>query len=309
MLVTLTLDRDRWASPEEAHEYVMSGQFIRRLMHRLGVKTWVWVLEFQGKSGTGWPHWHLLVDASHAPRRGLDLQRAWRLWREKWGLGGLDVTEKRWASPSHAVNYVTKYLVKFPGRGFPLWVLESTRRIRFFQGSRKLGPLVSPPVVKSESDESSEACAAETDEASEAPSKERRPMRALIDRMAECRTRCNAVRRTSLPNGTEQCTFLEVLDINASRLAMMAVYGDLASPVEIEKVVREYGETRVVERRPVLLSPDGSRAVKRLRDELEAKGEPAEHRNRVERARAQLLEQNEFAGREDCDAGGSIDGE
>src|SRR6185369_1412740 len=111
-LLTLTVDRSHFASPEDAHRQITEGSFIARLMRLLGVVTWFWVLEFQTKTGDGWPHWHLLIDLDDVGGR-LDLAKAWRLWRDKWGLGGLDLsTRKSFADRQHAVLYVTKYLTK-----------------------------------------------------------------------------------------------------------------------------------------------------------------------------------------------------
>jgi hypothetical protein len=155
-VLTLTVDRSRFAGPREAHSRISGGKYVRRLMRALGITRWVWVLEFQMKTGDGWsggrvelgsPHWHLLIDVGDLPARGkvpnyLDLPKAWKLWRDKWGLGGLDLAEKgKDMTPAHAINYLTKYLIKQPEGGYPEWVLK-THSIRFLQGCRELPPLV-----------------------------------------------------------------------------------------------------------------------------------------------------------------------
>src|SRR5688572_19809658 len=94
-----------------------------------GVVTWFWVLEFQTESGDGWPHWHLLIDLSECGGF-LDLKRCWRLWRDKWGLGGLDLSHRETSSPEHAIMYATKYLTKTP-EASPIWVLMCGRAIRY----------------------------------------------------------------------------------------------------------------------------------------------------------------------------------
>ncbi|MHB1157662.1 MAG: hypothetical protein ACYC26_12610 [Phycisphaerales bacterium] len=117
------------------------------------------MLEFQQKTGSGWPHWHILVDRSDAPGKKINLDRAWELWRDKWGLGGLQLQAGReFDDPRHAIFYVTKYLIKQPEKGYPIWVLESKKTIRFFQGSGKLGSilLAGKPVASCENDESGE---------------------------------------------------------------------------------------------------------------------------------------------------------
>src|SRR5262249_26854708 len=90
-LLTLTIDRRRFASAEAAWEHVSLNRYVARLMGELGITRWMWVLEFQMKTahenGYGWPHWHLVVDL--AQKGGyVDLKKAWHLWRDLWGCGG-----------------------------------------------------------------------------------------------------------------------------------------------------------------------------------------------------------------------------
>jgi hypothetical protein len=139
-MLSLTLDRSHFESPEQAHKAVTDKSYIARLMRLLGVKHWISVLEFQTKTGQGWPHWHLLIDLADVKGR-LDLQRAWHLWRDKWGLGGLDLSAPRsFSNREHAVLYITKYLTKMP-EAFPTWVMLRQRSIRFINGCKALGSL------------------------------------------------------------------------------------------------------------------------------------------------------------------------
>lgn len=152
-MLTLTVDRSHYESPEQAHQQITQNSYISRLMRLLGVVTWFWVLEIQTKSGSGWPHWHLLIDLDDV-NGAIDLQRAWKLWRDKWHLGGLDLSMKRsFADRGHAVNYVTKYLTKTP-EAFPIWVIDSQRVVRFVGGCKALGSLTGqPPRERIERDE------------------------------------------------------------------------------------------------------------------------------------------------------------
>ncbi len=143
-------------------------------MRLLGVERWLWTLELQMKTGEGWPHWHLVIDL---PPGGIDLTKAWRLWRDKWHLGGLDLQRKNNRNAEHAMFYVTKYLTKYPKEGFPDWILNLDRRIRWVQACGKLGPLVSDR-------EQTTADLAEDDEAVESVTD--KPHRPLAVRMAEC---------------------------------------------------------------------------------------------------------------------------
>ena len=140
-ILTLTVDRREFTSPQEAHHRITRGKFIPRLMRLLGLTRWLWVLEFQQKTGDGWPHWHLCIDLAEVGGR-LDLSRAWSLWRDTWHLGGLDLSQRRAGmTAEHALNYITKYLTKSPEGGYPEWVLHANS-VRFVQGSRSLGRLV-----------------------------------------------------------------------------------------------------------------------------------------------------------------------
>lgn len=177
-VLTLTMDRKRRSSPVEAHRAVTEGKFIWRLMRALRIKRWLWVLEYQQRTGDGWPHWHLLIDLADVPGGALNLRKAWDLWRDKWGMGGLDLEVRKddFESAQHAVFYITKYLTKQPEGGYPVWVLKSQRAIRFVQGCRALGPLVSESREREEEPE--------PEEEDEPKKKPRKP---LLDRMSACR--------------------------------------------------------------------------------------------------------------------------
>src|SRR5690554_6506935 len=139
-MLSLTVDRKRFESPEAAHKAITEGGYVRRLMRLFGIRTWFWVLEFQTKTGEGWPYWHILLDLGDCGGR-LDLTRAWHLWRDKWGLGGLDLSApKSFENAAHAVYYVTKYLTKMP-EAFPPWVLLRKKVIRFVGGAKCIGSL------------------------------------------------------------------------------------------------------------------------------------------------------------------------
>jgi hypothetical protein len=180
-VLTLTVDRSHFTSPQEAHARISEGGYVRCLMRLLGVKLWFWVLEFQTKTGDGWPHWHVLIDLADLPGGRLDLVHAWRLWRDTWKLGGLQLQFKQGMScPEHAVMYATKYLTKMP-EAFPVWVLERTRAIRFIGGCKALGSLTGePPRVRTEP---------EPVDQMELPFREARTV--LVVRMARCEQTAN----------------------------------------------------------------------------------------------------------------------
>jgi hypothetical protein len=177
-LLSLTVARDGFADAKDAHERVTAGRFIPRLLRLLGVKLWLWVLEFQTDSGSGWPHWHILIDLDHLPKGRVDLKRAWHLWRDKWSLGGLDLSvRKSFDDPVHAMLYLTKYLTKSPD-AFPIWVIMRDKAIRFVQGCRALGSLTGQPTREAEP--------TTLEEGEQLELKFRQPRTVLLVRMAKC---------------------------------------------------------------------------------------------------------------------------
>ena len=297
-MLTLTVDRDRFASPQDAHSHITENGYIRRLMNRLGLSLWVWVLEFQGKTGDGWPHWHVLLDMSSLPKARIDLKRVWYLWRDRWLLGGAHLqTTKPFQSSAHAVSYVTKYLTKPPSFGFPLWVLRSEKRIRFFQGSRKLGALVAEP-RKAKPAAEEQLGIPDTEE--DPLPKHRASMRPLLDRMAECGMSCNAVLVTPEPDGTASYRHLGTIPVTASRLVFLSTFGEIRLPISVEKV-KDFYENGSVMRRVPLVIDDGDLDVNGFRqqvdDELGRCGHYGLRQQQIENQTSRLLKKNRFADR------------
>jgi len=180
VLLTLTVDRDKFEGPGAAYDHVRTGKYVARLMGAMGIKRWVCVLQFQEKSGDGWPHWHVLLDASCFPRGWFDYKRLWHLWNKLWGLGGLDVSKgERQASRDvgHAINYITRYLVRSPSRGIPRWFLERSG-CRMVASSRAVGALTAGRA---------------SDETDLKSREERGESGRLVERLAECRCQCRLV--------------------------------------------------------------------------------------------------------------------
>ncbi len=279
-VLTLTVDRGAFSSPVQAYRAVTRKKLVWRLMRALGVKRWFWVLEYQQKTGNGWPHWHILIDMNDRPRGRVDLDKAWELWRGAWGVGGLDleVREEEFHSVEHALMYITKYLMKQPEGGFPTWVLKSRHAIRFFQGCRLLGPLVAkcsvkrPPPV----------------EDGQVPS--RGPRRSLLDRMSECQVGRGRVFALQVDpsSGEQRAHFIGPLPCSPGRVASLVASGQLSASIEV--LTDEHGrETLALRSDPISLLVQ----LRRLRDELR---EEVVERSRFKRR--VLLEENKFAKRE-----------
>ena len=225
-LLTLTVDRENFGSCEAAHDFISSKGRIGLLMKRLGVKLWVWVLEFQQRTGDGWPHWHILVDLADCPGGKIDLDRAWNFWRDKWEIGGLDLQiKRRFRQPRHAINYITKYLIKSPKSGYPRWVLESEKAIRLVAACRKLGPLVSDGGSKPRSESDGER-------------KPRGRRRLLVDRLAECGQKTTAMRQDiDADDERVDTSFVGSVSASVEQLAAMQQQGLLDSRIRLEEPV------------------------------------------------------------------------
>ncbi len=279
-VLTLTVDREGFSSPVQAYRAVTRKKLVWRLMRALGVKRWFWVLEYQQKTGAGWPHWHILIDLNDVPGGRVDLGKAWELWRDTWGVGGLqlEVRDVEFHSVEHALMYITKYLMKQPEGGFPTWVLKSRQSIRFFQGCRLLGPLVAKSSVK-------KAPPVEDEEVSR-----RAPRRPLLDRMSECqvgRGRVFAL-RVDPESGEQRSHFIGALPCSPGRVASLVASGQVAASIEV--LTDEHGrETLALRSDPISLLVQ----LRRLRDELR---EEVVERSRFKRRL--LLGENKFAKRE-----------
>ena len=183
------------------------------------------MLEFQQRTGDGRPHWHILIDIANCPCGRIDLDAAWKFWRNKWHLGGLQLSVKRkFDDPIYAVNYITKYLTKYPAKGYPGWILKSKKRIRFFQGSRSLGPLSGHRNTKASDSTGQER-------------RRRRPMRPLVDRMAECDQRSNVlVEVIEFGEAAPSCRFQGTIDAAPGRLLMLAELNSVDAGLAVRKV-------------------------------------------------------------------------
>ena len=144
-LLTLTVDRTKFDSPEAAFQKVRRCRYVGKLMSRLRdvmkaageqLGRYIIVLEFQAKSGDGWPHWHLLFESSCRRLPRAVFESAWKTWRDRFQVGGVDFDMRRAKTPEKAVRYVCKYLMK--GAIPPPWILDwvATRTIKMVHGSR-----------------------------------------------------------------------------------------------------------------------------------------------------------------------------
>jgi len=141
IMLTITINPKLIKNPEKAYEYVTKNKFISRLMGLLGVTAYFSVLEFQKN---GFPHWHIVCNAY------LDNKKV-KKFLKKWGLGKIyKITKTKTSNKAHAINYVTKYLIKYPDSGFPEWVMNRRKKIRFINTSRSIGSIYALVTEKKE---------------------------------------------------------------------------------------------------------------------------------------------------------------
>jgi hypothetical protein len=230
-MLTLTVDRARFACPEEAWKVISGNRYVSRLLHLLGVERWVWVLEFQMKSGEGWPHWHVLMDLATVGGY-VNLKLAWHMWKHVWKVGGLKLSKDKFAKRRDvdgAMRYITKYIVKQPAEGWPAWILDQ-RNMKFYQPSRSVGSLV-------RAGEQNHVHVGEVQGEEEERTREGRP---LLERVAGCR-KASAILHSV---GSLGYRYIDQIPIRPGALALAAVHG-WGEQVELRTHSNEWGKSRL----------------------------------------------------------------
>lgn len=132
LMITLTADPKKFDGPKAVWEYIgakRSMSVLMQYLRRQGVLSgpeWFAALEFHK---SGYPHYHAVVNAKYIPHK---------MVLDGWKLGHVSLSRsKGFQSADHAVNYVTKYVMK-PDYIAPEWVLGMESRIRRFSTSRGL---------------------------------------------------------------------------------------------------------------------------------------------------------------------------
>jgi len=153
-MLTLTIDPDHFDNNAEAafrycREKRVISEMVRALVKEGHIenKQYVCVVEWQKQSG--FPHWHLLVDAKY-----IEIRKAREIWNRnipEWsqqrraGFGNVHYSKTRKRKDSrkrqfdnrlHGLFYITKYLTKVPREGFPQWVMDFDGKIARYQTAR-----------------------------------------------------------------------------------------------------------------------------------------------------------------------------
>ena len=204
-MITLTVDRSKWESAEQVHDHVTSNSLVPRLMKRLGLESWVGVLEFQKETGEGWPHWHVLCDWPGF----VEFNEIRRLWWGLFGIGNIQVHVNK--GKAGAVHYLCSYLNKIT-ESTPAWLLARTKSVRRVSTSKAVGAVVREAMKAfREAQNGDESFEPETEKAvvveKDQPTTKREKS-ALIWRISQCGTFSRVSKKhggLEVPLGTLRC--------------------------------------------------------------------------------------------------------
>lgn len=258
-LLTLTIDRKKFASGEEAHRYIEDHGLIRRLLRLFGFKKAIKVLSFH-PGDPDWPHWHIVVDIADCGR-WVDLKRAWRLWRDEWGVGGCDIQlKKKFASAEAAARYAFGY-VQHQHATIPAWVKHCTRAPRAFESYGQLRVAIreakdqTPDLPDDEHasiDDAIEAgepdATVERGEAVEPEASRQNPRHhattTVAERLSKCGRKSALIVQTTYADGGVSYRYVKQVDLSPGQVALAAKLG-LISFVQTNR--REIGSTSVLD--------------------------------------------------------------
>lgn len=239
-LLTLTIDRSKFANGEEAHRYIEEHGLIRRLIRLFKFKKAIKVLSFHPKS-PDWPHWHIVVDIADCGR-WVDMRRAWRLWREQWGIGRFDLQLKRkFPSAEAAARYAFGYVQHQHGT-IPDWVKHCKRAPRAFESCGQLRKAIreakhqTPDLPDDEHasiDDAIEAgepdAVVEQGEAVEAEQGNEHPHNrtttTVAERLSKCGRKSALIVQTTYADGGVSYRFVQQVDLSPGQIALAAKLG------------------------------------------------------------------------------------
>lgn len=204
-LWTLTLDRERYASPEAAWLDVGKHRRVGEAMRKMGIKWCVVVLEWHK---SGWPHWHVLVWKPEQRMRidHAEMTKAWGRghtlykcrYRDQHGRWRPEPKPMAWA-----VNYIAGYLTKRDESSMPEWI-GNRSRVRMIWASRAWGPVVTKGWE----------CGCESQEGEEGEEPERRVTRSNAEAVADCGSSVRLLRRVvDRATGEERWHYLGVAEV------------------------------------------------------------------------------------------------
>jgi hypothetical protein len=203
LMWTFTIDPKLFNSPAAAFEYARDNRCISNTMRELRKRGFLhtgryfvvveWQMGTGDEPGTLMPHWHLLADSSFIPFE--TVCQLWNRFRpssagpvegDRPGFGSIRFTETKFVTPDHAANYACKYLIKYPEKGYPDWVLDSDFIHRFSTSRGFWGDSAAPE--ESPAPDSDE-CQQTTDGDETDPDNsdvEEQPRTTIRERLAKC---------------------------------------------------------------------------------------------------------------------------
>jgi len=161
-MVSLTIDPLLFPDPKTAYFYTMDKRCISvttQDLYRanyLITRRYFYVVEWQ--EHTEQAHFHILYDSRYIPIQAIYYSwskhrpaTAGEIIENRPAFGTVFFSVPKFASPTHAALYATKYLIKTPDYGYPQWLLDTgkDRRIRRYSTSR--GFWNEPSKMRSES--------------------------------------------------------------------------------------------------------------------------------------------------------------
>ena len=272
-LMTLTMDREKFEAegftPEQAFEFVTKKGLIRRIVRLYGMKKAFCVVA-PHPNNPEWVHWHLVFDMADLGGF-IDLKRLWHLWRDKWGIGGLDVGIRPEHKGRGAWNYCFQY-ANGQTQFLPSWVgkrntANGERSPRTFETYGELRNAVRQ--AKEQATETESDMLDDHEEQPEASKRDRTPTDATVaERIDACAQSCVAVANF----GQRSKRFLGAIDVHPG--ALMLFY-KLCPSENVRLVVRGEGSSRWVElhflvggKRAVDVYEEIERDVRYLQDTL-----------------------------------------
>ncbi|MBS0211018.1 MAG: hypothetical protein JSS27_18900 [Planctomycetes bacterium] len=228
-MVTLTVDPKNFSSPQDAFDYVRKHRciwwLVNELHHRgyLQARDYFCVLEWQ--KDTEMPHWHLMLDARYIPKTVLD--DLWQANRPQGlppkeanrpGFGMVRYSRKPFQDHHHLVNYLTKYLIKFPEHGFPNWVLDYEGQIHRYTTSRGFFVEENQEEEPGPDDPGPGGMPSGSDSFNDPASSRRR--RTPRERIAACTSKCNVIFQDESGNYTFSCSINMSWDEVATYIAV-----------------------------------------------------------------------------------------
>ena len=149
IMASLTVDPKLFPNPEKAYLYTMDKRCISVTTQDLKrggylyTGKYFYVVEWQKE--TEQAHYHIIYDSRFIPFH--ELLKFWSKHRpenagevigKRPAFGTVILSKIKFNNPLHAARYVTKYLIKTPDHGYPIWVMDTgeKRRIRRFSTSR-----------------------------------------------------------------------------------------------------------------------------------------------------------------------------